>query len=66
MGFLQGLHSIHKEPWVFQPYSLIRNRVATTSALYFVFSDPPQWVKRGKNTTGELKEKERLKWFLFA
>lgn len=59
MGFLQGLHSIHKEPWhtvlFFQPYSLIRNKVATNSALYFVFSDSPQWVKRGKNTTEELK-----------
>lgn len=59
MGFLQGCHSIHKEPWhtvlFFQPYSLIRNKVATNSALYFVFSDSPQWVKRGKNTTGELK-----------
>lgn len=34
------------------------------SALFFIHS--PHWVKRGKNTTGELKEKERPKWCLFA
>lgn len=34
------------------------------SALFFIHS--PHWVKRGKNTTRELKEKERPKWCLFA